>query len=154
MTLMGVNSLDPKNLRGYPHGITAPTDVTGKKLLWFDWKYNEKHDINAEGIRKVLEHVRSNGAECHPPATSALLDILDIHLKAKITQRFKYISKKYTEKKREEEEVEARAEAAAEREAEDGEESVIEDVQSKRITAKMRSRVGAVSSFNPSIKTK
>lgn len=83
-----------------------------------------------------------------------MLDILDIHLKVKITQRFKYISKKYTEKKREEEEAEARAEAAAEREAEDGEESVIKDVQSKRITAKMRSRVGVVSSFNPSIRTK
>ena len=57
MTLMGLTSLDAKSLIGFPHSIAPPKDATGKELLHFDWKQNEKHHINAEGIKRVLEYV-------------------------------------------------------------------------------------------------
>lgn len=57
MTLMGLTSLDTKSLIGFPHSITPPKDAIGKELLFFDWKQNEKHHINAEGIKRVLEYV-------------------------------------------------------------------------------------------------
>ena len=82
MTLMGVTSLDTKNLIGFPHGITPPKDAMGKELLHFDWKQNKKYMV----ITRVLEYIRSNGAGNHPPAAPFLPKILDLHLREKVTQ--------------------------------------------------------------------
>ena len=57
MTLMGVTSLDAKNLIGFPHGITPPKDTTGKELLHFDWNQNKKYMVNSGGITRVLEYI-------------------------------------------------------------------------------------------------
>ena len=117
---MGLTSLDAKSLIGFPHSIAPPKDATGKELLYFDWQQNEKRHINAEGIKRVLEYIWSNGAGIHPQAIPFLSEVLDVHLRDKIIQQFKYMAKSYNKRRREEEEVDVWAVAAAEREAEGG----------------------------------
>ena len=86
MTLMGLTSLDAKSLKGYPHGMDMPQDATGKQLLHFDWKHNDKWSINSNGINQVFEHIQANGAINHPPAADSMSKMLNHHLREKITQ--------------------------------------------------------------------
>ena len=143
MKKLGVN-----NLPGFPFGmdtISFPKDTTGNPLVRFDWKQGPDHSVNSSGLDRIYEHVKNNGPGLWPAAASSLSKIHIGDLRAKVVQRYMYMSTQWKKKQKFEKEVEKRAEEAAELAAADGIVAESEAIESAMTTSGKNARVGAVS---------
>jgi hypothetical protein len=142
---MGVKKLNAECLPGYPYGMDLPKNASGNTLVRFDWKQNQDNAINSASLDRVFEHVKINGPHLWPAAASALSQIHDADLRAKVVQRFGYMAKLWKNKRKAEEEAEKKAAEAAEQEAEDGIIAESEAVQSAMTTSAKNARAASVS---------
>jgi hypothetical protein len=142
---MGVKKLTAECLPAYPYGMDLPMNASGNTLVRFDWKLNQDSSINSASLDRVFEHVKFNGPRLWPAATSALSQIHDADLRAKVVQRFGYMAKLWRNKRKVEEEAEKKAAEAAEQEAEDGIIAESEAVQSAMTTSAKNARAASVS---------
>ena len=145
---MGVKKLGVDNLPGFPFGmdtVSFPKDTTGNPLVRFDWKKGPDHSVNSTGLDRIYEHVKNNGPGLWPAAASALSNIHIGDLRAKVIQRYTYMSTQWKKKQKLEKEAEKRAEEAAELAAADGIVAESEAIESAMTTSGKNARVGAVS---------
>jgi len=145
---MGVKRLTAECLPGYPYGmdVTAlPKNASGNTLVQFDWKQNQDNSINSALLDCIFEHVKVNGPHLWPAAASALSQIHDANLRAKVVQRFGYMAKLWKNKCKAEKEAEKKAAEAAEQEAEDGIIVESEAVQSAMTTSAKNACAASVS---------
>lgn len=144
---MGVKKLGVEYLPGFPFGMDAssfPKDATGNPLVRFDWKHGPDHSINSSTLDRIYDHVKSNGPSLMPAAASALSTIHAGDLKAKVVQRYTYMSTQWKKKQKLDEEAERKAEEAAEQAAADGIIEAIEADARRLSTSVKNSRGGAV----------
>lgn len=122
-----------------------PKDASGNALIRVDWKQHADHAINAPALERVFAHVKQNGATLWPLAASALAEILDIDLKAKVVQRFQYMASSYKRKAKDDAEAERKAAEADEIAAADGIADESETLESRMSRSTKNSRAQAVS---------
>jgi len=132
---MGVKKLTAECLPAYPYVMDLPMNVSSNTLVRFDWKQNQDSMINSASLDRIFEHVKVNRPRLWPVAASALSQVHDADLRAKVVQRFAYMAKLWKNKRKVEDKAEKKAAEAAEQEAEDGVIAESEAVQSAMTTS-------------------
>ncbi|KIY48976.1 hypothetical protein FISHEDRAFT_73100 [Fistulina hepatica ATCC 64428] len=94
--LMGVDTIKPTELPGYPRGITATDDAwpkasTNEPLLRFDWDHTAGVEPNKSAISHIAKDIGVNGAHRVPAAGVDIQACTPEQISQRVTKKFNYI---------------------------------------------------------------